>query len=191
MKVGVILGSVRKVRRGERVAKWLVKALQQFATIEFELLDLRDYPLPFYAEDNSPDSLEYGYSTDIATKWAKKIGEKDGFIIITAEYNHGPAAVLKNALDYVYSEWNHKPVAFVSYATGAAAGIRAVEQLRAIVGELEMADMQAAVHIGHVLKAIDENGVLQEVKYNERLKQVIKQFNWWLEALKTAREKTS
>src|SRR6266480_3696365 len=132
MKIAVILGTTRKVRRGERVAKWLMPQLSKFEGINFELLDLRDYPLPFYAEDNSPDSLENGYSNETATKWAAKIGEADAFIIITAEYNHGPTAVLKNALDYVYKEWNQKPVGFVSYASGAAAGIRAVEQLRTI-----------------------------------------------------------
>ena len=188
MKIGVILGSTRKVRRGERVAKWLMKQLAQFEHIEFELLDLRDYPLPFYAEDNSPDSLENGYSDPIATQWAGKIGEKDGFILIVSEYNHGPTAVLKNALDYVYNEWNKKPVTFVSYATGAAAGIRAVEQLREITVELEMAPMQAAIHIPHVLKALDEEGNVLQGNLNERVPVVMEQFLWWVHALKSARD---
>lgn len=189
MKIGVILGSTRKVRRGERVAKWLMQELSNIKEAEFELLDLRDYPLPFFAEDNSPDSLENGYSDPVATNWAAKIGEKDGFIFIVSEYNHGPTAVLKNALDYVYNEWNRKPVAFVSYASGAAAGVRAVEQLREIVVELEMAPMQAAVHIPHVLETIDENGVVVKGHLNERLETVLEQFLWWATALKTAREK--
>lgn len=189
MKIGVILGSTRKVRRGERVAKWLMTQLQNFKEAEYELLDLRDYPLPFFAEDDSPDSLKNGYSTPVATDWAKKIGEKDGFVIITAEYNHGPAAVLKNALDYVYTEWNRKPVAFVSYATGSSGGMRAVEQLRTIVGELQMADMQAAVHITNVLDTLSEEGHLLKGHYNERLQTVMEEFIWWLDALKMAREK--
>ncbi len=189
MKIAVILGSIRKVRRGERVAKWLMPQLEKMEGVTFELLDLRDYPLPFYAEDTSPDSLENGYSSEVATKWAAKIGKADAFILITSEYNHGPTAVLKNALDYVYNEWNKKPVAFVSYATGAAAGIRAVEQLRNITVELEMAPMQAAVHIGNVLDTIDENGNLLKGHYNERLGVIIEQLLWWAEALKTAREK--
>lgn len=190
MKIAVILGSTRAVRRGERVAKWLMSQLVNFKEAEFELLDLRDYPLPFYAEDNSPDSLENGYSNEVATKWAAKIGEADAFILITTEYNHGPAAVLKNALDYVYNEWNKKPVAFVSYATGPAGGIRAVEQLRQITIELKMAPMQAAVHISHVLDTIDENGKLLKGHFNQRVVTVVEQLLWWAEALKTAREKS-
>lgn len=189
MKVAVILGSIRKVRRGERVVKWLIPELKKIKDIRVELLDLRDYPLPFYAEDTSPDSLENGYSIDIATKWAAKIKEADAFIIITPEYNHGPPAVLKNALDYVYKEWNKKPVTFVSYAWGSAGGIRAVEQLRTITIELQMAPMQAAIHIGNVLQTIDENGKLLKGHYNERVAVIMEQLLWWAKALKTAREK--
>lgn len=189
MKIAVILGSVRKVRRGERVAKWLMPQLQKFEGVEFELLDLKDYPLPFYAEDNSPDSLENGYSDEVATKWAAKIGEADGFMLIVSEYNHGPTAVLKNALDYVYKEWNKKPVTFVSYATGAVGGARAVEQVRPITTELQMAPMQKAMHIAKVLDTIDENGNLLQGTYDKQLKGLVSQLLWWAEALKTAREK--
>lgn len=189
MKIAVILGSVRGVRRGGRVSTWLMAELSNFDTAEFELLDLRDFPLPFYEESTSPDSLENGYSNEVATKWAQKIGEADGFIIITAEYNHGPAAVLKNALDYVYTEWNKKPVTFVSYAPGAAAGVRAVEQLRANVIELQMAPMQAALHIDHVLETIDVEGNVLKGHHSERLAKVVEQLLWWTEALKAAREK--
>lgn len=191
MKIAVILGSIRGVRRGARVAKWLMPQLSKFEGIEFELLDLLDYPLPFYNEPNSPDSLENGYSNEVATKWAAKIGQADGFILITSEYNHAPPAVLKNALDYVYNEWNKKPVTFISYAPGAAAGIRAVEQLREISVELQMAPMQAALHISHVLDTIDGNGKLLKGHYNENLKDVIDQLVWWTEALKAARDKIS
>lgn len=191
MKIGVILGSTRKVRRGERVAKWLMSHLKRIEEAEFELLDLRDYPLPFYEEDNSPDSLEKGYSNNVATKWAAKIGEKDAFIFIVSEYNHGPTAVLKNALDYVYKEWGKKPVSFVSYASGAAAGIRAVEQLRSIVVELQMAPMQAAIHISHVMDAIDENGNLLKGHYGVRVPTIVAQLLWWTKVLKAARENNS
>lgn len=189
MKIAVILGSTREIRRGGRVAKWLMPQLSKIKGAKFELLDLRDYPLPFYNESNSPDSLENGYSNSIATKWAAKIGEADAFIIITPEYNHGPSAVLKNALDWVYNEWNKKPVSFVSYAPGAAGGIRAVEQLRQITIELQMAPMHAAVHVSHVLDTIDENGKLLKGKHNERVKVVVDELLWWAKALKTARDK--
>ncbi len=188
MKIGVILGSIRKIRRGERVAKWLIPQLAKFKDVEFELLDLRDYPLPFYSEDNSPDSLESGYTNEVAKKWAAKIGDKDAYIIINSEYNHGPAGVLKNALDWVYNEWNRKPVAFVSYAPGMGAGIRAVEQLRENVIELQMAPMREAVHISHVLDTIDEKGTLLKGHYNERVITVVEELLWWAKALKTARD---
>lgn len=188
MKIGVILGSVRKIRRGERVAKWLMKELQKYEGVEFELLDLRDYPLPFFAEDSSPDSLEHGYSTPVAASWAAKIAEKDGFILIVGEYNHGPIPVLKNALDYAYTEWNKKAVAFVGYATGNSGAMRAVEQLRPVVGELMMADMQAAVHMRTVLETLDEEGNLRQGHYGEQLSEVMEQLLWWATALKTARE---
>jgi len=190
MKIAVILGSIRKIRRGERVAKWLMPQLAKIKEAEFELLDLRDYPLTFYSEDNSPDSLEDGYTNEIAKKWAAKIGESDGFILIHSEYNHGPAAVLKNALDWVYKEWVKKPVAFVSYAPGAGAGIRAVEQLRENVIELQMAPMREAVHISHVLDSIDEDGNLLKGHYNERVIVVVEQLLWWTKALKKARDRS-
>lgn len=189
MKIGVILGSTRKVRRGERVATWVMGELSKRTDAQFELLDLVDYPLPFYQEEDSPDSLPNGYSTPVATKWAAKIAEKDGFIIITPEYNHSPSAVLKNALDYVYDEWAKKPVTFVSYSSGAAAGIRAVEQLRLIVIELQMAPMQNAVHIANILSAIDEHGVLLKEHHGKKLNNVVEQLLWWTNALKNAREK--
>ena len=189
MKIAVILGSVREIRRGERVSKWLMIQLSKIKEAEFELLDLRDYPLPFYYEDNSPDSLENGYTNDVATKWAAKIKEADGFMMITPEYNHGPNAVLKNALDWVYNEWNKKPVTFVGYATGAGGAIRAVEQLREIAVGLEMAPIKSALFISHVLDTIGEEGNLLKGTYNEQLPKVIKQILWWAEALRTAREK--
>lgn len=191
MKIGIILGSIRKIRRGERVAKWLMPQLAKFKEVEFELLDLRDYPLPFYSEDNSPDSLESGYTNEVAKKWAAKIGEKDGYIIINSEYNHGPAAVLKNALDWVYGEWNKKPVAFVSYAPGAGAGIRGVEQLRLSTIELQMAPMREALHISHVLDTIDEGGNLLNGNYNARVVTVVEELLWWAKALKSARDNNS
>ncbi len=188
MKIGVVLGSTRKARRGERVAKWLMSELRNFPGIDFELLDLREYPLPFYEEDTSPDSLENGYTNPVATKWAAKIGEMDGFIFIVGEYNHGPIPVLLNAIDYVYNEWNKKPVVFVSYSTSATAGARAVEQLRAITSEVEMAPMQAAIHIGDVESKFDENGTLLKGHYKERLPVVMEQFLWWANTLKNARD---
>ncbi len=190
MKIAVILGSIREVRRGGRVAKWLMAQLLARKDIEVELLDLRDYPLPFYDESSSPEGLEGKYTNTLGKKWAKEIGGFDAFIMVTPEYNHGTSAVLKNALDWVYYEWNRKPVAFVSYAPGAAGGIRAVEQLRQTVIELQMAPIGTAIHITYVLDTLDENGKLLQGHFNERLEKLMTDLLWWAEALKTARDKS-
>lgn len=188
MKIAVILGSIREIRRGGRVAKWLVSQIKNFKNFQWELLDLKDYPLPFYNETNSPEGLKGNYTNNIGKKWAEKIGEFDGFIIITPEYNHGTSAVLKNALDWVYYEWNRKPVAFISYSTNAAGGIRAVEQLRQNSIELQMVPIDKAIHITYVLATLDENGNVLKGHFNERLEVLIEELLWWAQALKTARE---
>lgn len=188
MKIAVILGSIREVRRGARVAKWFMSQLAKREGVEFELLDLIDYPLPFFNEANSPQGLKGNYTNEIGKKWAAKIGEADAFIMICPEYNHGTSAVLKNALDWVYKEWNRKPVAFVSYSTNAAGGIRAVQQLRENVIELEMAPIPSSIHVTYVLDTIDENGNLLQGHFNERIVGLLDDLLWWANALKKARD---
>jgi NAD(P)H-dependent FMN reductase len=191
MKLGVILGSTRKIRRGGRVAKWLVPQLKQYKDFEVELMDLNEYPLPFFDESNSPEGLNGEYTNEVAKRWSAKVAEKDAFIIITPEYNHGTSAVLKNALDWLYYEWSKKPVAFISYASGAAGGIRGVEQLRQNVIELQMAPMREAVHIANVLDYLDEDGHILQGHLNERLVPLIGQLGWWAKALKAARDQNN
>jgi len=188
MKLGVILGSIREIRRGGRVAKWLMPQLQKYPEVEAELLDLKDYPLPFFNESNSPEGLQGHYTNDVAKRWSAKVGAMDAFIILTPEYNHGTSAVLKNALDWLYPEWNRKPVAFISYAPGNFGGVRAVEQLRQNVIELQMMPLQQAIHITHVLDTLDEAGNLQSGHYNERLETLMHELEWWGRGLKAARD---
>jgi NAD(P)H-dependent FMN reductase len=159
-KIHVIVGSTRPGRVSEGIAKWALGIAQRLG-LDAELVDLRDWPLPFYAEVGPPKMLGGQYSTPVATKWAAKVKEADGYLIVTPEYNHGYPAVLKNALDYCYDEWNGKPVAFVSYG-GVAAGTRSVGQLRQVVAELQMFDLRDAVHIPFVNKAIDAAGAPQD-----------------------------
>lgn len=127
----------------------------------------------------------------MAKKWSAKIASKDAFIIIAPEYNHGTSAVLKNALDWLYYEWNRKPVAFVSYSPNAVGGVRAVEQLRQNVIELQMAPVHSSIHINYVLDTIDEKGNLLKGHFNERLTKLMNDLLWWTKALKTARKKTN
>src|SRR5256886_5975774 len=117
--MGIILGSTRPNRNGEQVARWVLEAASRRHDAHFELLDLRDYPLPHLDEPLPPSFGQY--QNEHTRQWAAKIASFDGFVIVTPEYNHGTAGVLKNAIDYLYAEWNNKAVGFVSYGgTGAA-----------------------------------------------------------------------
>ncbi|MGD0328096.1 MAG: NAD(P)H-dependent oxidoreductase [Minisyncoccia bacterium] len=153
LKIYVIIGSTRQNRFSEKPARYLYEELKKKKDIQAELIDLRDWPLPFFDEPMGPSMLKGNYSHELAKKWAAKVGEADGYIIVTPEYNHGYPAVLKNALDWVYTEWNKKPVGFVSY--GSVGGARSVEQLRQVVVELQMVPIRNAIHIpGDVYVAV-------------------------------------
>lgn len=188
MKLGIIIGSIRDIRRGGRVAKWLLPQFEQFDDFDIEVLDVKDFPLPFFNESNSPEGLNGEYGNETAQRWSAKVREMDAFIIVTPEYNHGAPASLKNALDWLYHEWVRKPVAFISYSPNAAGGVRSVEQLRQNVIELQMAPLREAIHITYVLDTISEDGELLQGHFNERLVKLMEELAWWSHALKTARE---
>ncbi|MGX6602405.1 NADPH-dependent FMN reductase [Micromonosporaceae bacterium Da 78-11] len=140
-KIGIILGSTRPGRNGEAVAKWVLDVAAKRTDAEFELVDLLDYHLPHLDEAAPPSFGQYTQPHTIA--WAAKIKSFDGFIMVTPEYNHSTSGALKNAIDFLFAEWNNKAVGFVSY--GSVGGTRAVEHLRLIAGELMMADVRAQV----------------------------------------------
>lgn len=140
-RIAIILGSTRPNRNGEQVAKWVLDVASSRDDAEYELVDLRDYPLP-HLDEPLPPSLGQ-YAAEHTKEWADKIASFDGFVIVTPEYNHSTSGVLKNAIDYLYAEWNNKAVGFVSY--GAVGGARAVEHLRLVAGELQMADVRQQV----------------------------------------------
>jgi NAD(P)H-dependent FMN reductase len=145
VNVKVIIGTTRQQRFGDKPAHWICDEARAQPHVEVELLDLRDYPLPFFDEPASPMWQNGRYGNEAVQRWADRIADGDAFIIVTAEYNHGYPAVLKNALDHIYPEWVDKPVGFVSY--GNAGGARAVEQLRQVVVELKMLPIRSAIHI--------------------------------------------
>jgi NAD(P)H-dependent FMN reductase len=143
MNVAIILGSTRPGRIGEAVAQWVYKIAQRRTDTDtrFELVDIKDFNLPLLDEPMPPSLGQY---TQPHTKtWAAKIAEFDAFVFVTAEYNHGIPGALKNAIDYLFREWNHKAAGFVSY--GNAGGARAVEQLRLVMAELRVADVRSQV----------------------------------------------
>lgn len=187
VKLQVIIGSTRQNRFGEKPAKWIFEELKKKEGIEAELIDLRDWPLPFFDEPVSPLMSEGKYVNELAPKWAKKIEEADGYIFVTPEYNHGYSAVLKNAMDYVYKEWNKKPVAFVSYGA-VAGGTRAVQQLRQVAIELQMVPIRAGVHIPNFWTLLDEKGNIKTETLQDNADIMIDQLLWWTKALRTARE---
>jgi NAD(P)H-dependent FMN reductase len=140
-RLAIIIGSTRPGRNGKAVADWVYDRAAQRDDAEFELVDLRDFPLPHYDEAGSP--ARSTFDADHAVAWTSKVAEFDGFVFVTPEYNHSTSGVLKNALDYVYTEWNNKAAAFVSY--GGAGGARAVEHLRLVASELAMATVRNQV----------------------------------------------
>jgi len=140
-KIAIIIGSTRPGRNGEAVAKWVYDISKNRKDAEFELVDLKDFNLPLL-DELMPAAMQQ-YSKPHTKVWASKIAEFDGFIFVTPEYNHSVSGALKNAIDFISKEWNNKAAGFVSY--GSAGGARAVEQLRLIVAELQIADVRAQV----------------------------------------------
>lgn len=190
MKIQVIMGSTRQGRFSEQPAKWVMDNLQKQEGVEAELIDLRDWKLPFYDEPVSPGMMEMmkaDYVNPLGKKWAAKIGEADGYIMIVPEYNHGYPAVLKNAIDYVYKEWNNKPIAFVSYG-GVAGGTRSVQQLRQVVIELQMVPIRNGVHIPMFWTLLDDKGELHMENHADGIKALIDQLLSWAKSLKAMRE---
>lgn len=187
LKILVILGSTREGRAGEKVAKWVMEELARRTDAAFELADLKIWKLPYFEESESPQDLKGNYKTPGAAEWAKKVDESDGFLIITPEYNHGYPAVLKNALDFAYLEWNRKPVAFVSYG-GGAGGARSAEQLKQVAVELEMAPVKTQLVIPRVWEAFDEAGQPKNPNIQGILNHTVNDLLWWTRALKDAKK---
>jgi NAD(P)H-dependent FMN reductase len=141
IKIAVILGSTRPGRKGEPVARWVYDIASKRSDAEFELVDIADFDLPLLDEPVPPSMGQYSRPHTFA--WSEKIASFDAFVFVTAEYNRGIPAALKNAIDFLYAEWNNKAAGFVSY--GSVGGTRAVEQLRLAMGELQIADVRTQV----------------------------------------------
>ena len=141
IKVAIIVGSTRPGRKAAAVAAWVHEAAKERTDAELEVVDIQDFGLPLLDEAMPPSMGQY--SQPHTKAWAAKIDAFDAFVFVTPEYNHGTSAALKNAIDYLFREWNNKAAGFVSY--GGAGGVRAVEQLRLVMGELQIADVRAQV----------------------------------------------
>ncbi|HEY1551630.1 MAG TPA: NAD(P)H-dependent oxidoreductase [Kofleriaceae bacterium] len=186
LRLGVILGSTRTGRFADRPGAWFVELAKQREHLAVELVDLRDYPLPFFDEPKSP--FREPSKHEVAVRWSRKVAELDAFVFVTGEYNHGIPAALKNALDYLYPEWNRKPAGYISY--GNAGGARGVEQLRLNLIELQVAPVRAAVHIGRpeFIELLMHGKTLGEFPHlAQTANLMLDDLIWWGHALRAAR----
>ncbi len=185
-KIGLIVGSVRENRFADKAAAWISELAARRDDLAVETVDLKDYALPFFSDPISP---AFAPSTHPESRrWQAKMLELDGYVVTAAEYNRGPTGVLKNALDHAYREYNRKPIAFVGY--GGVGGARAVEQLRLIAIELQMAPIRNAVHIGgsDFYAAIKGEKPLADMPHLEKMAQAMfDELAWWAYALKRSR----
>lgn len=183
-KIGIILGSTRPGRNGEAVAKWVYDIASRRSDAEYELVDLLDYALPHL--DEAVPASQGRYANEHTKQWAAKIAELDGFVFVTPEYNHSTSGALKNAIDFVYSEWNNKAAGFVSY--GSAGGTRAVEHLRLIMGELQVADVRAQVALSLFTDFENFSSFKPGPQHEGTLGVVLDQTVSWAKALETVRK---
>ena len=146
VKIAIVTGSTRPGRNNEAVARWVNQIAQQRTDADFELVDIADYHLPLFDEPMSP--MFGKYTKPHTQAWAEKIASFDGFVFVTPEYNHSIPGALKNAIDFLYREWNNKAAGFVSY--GGSGGVRAVEHLRLVMAELMVATVRAQVMLSLV-----------------------------------------
>src|SRR5438874_9968976 len=184
LNIAVIIGSTRPGRVGESVAKWVYELAKKRTEAEFELVDIKDFNLPLLDEPAPPSMGQY--SQQHTKTWAAKIDSFDGYVFVTPEYNHGICGALKNAIDFLFREWNNKAAGFVSY--GGAGGARAVEQLRLVLAEVQMATVRNQVLLSMFADfenfSVFKPGPTKEQSVNDMLDQLIA----WGGALKTLRK---
>jgi NAD(P)H-dependent FMN reductase len=185
LRIAIILGSTRPGRNGEAVPKWVYEIAQKRSDAEFELVDIKDFNLPLLDEPVPPSLGQY--SKEHTKLWAAKIDSFDAYVFVTPEYNHGTSGALKNAIDFLFREWNDKAAGFVSYG-GAAAGARAAEELRLILTEVQIATVRNQVLLSLYTDfenfSVFKPAAGQETSVDAMLDQVIA----WGRALKTLRQ---
>ena len=182
-RIAVIVGSTRPNRNAPAVAQWVHENTRERTDAEFELVDIADFNLPLLDEENPPAMGQY--EKEHTRRWAEKVASFDGFVFVTPEYNHSVPAALKNAVDFLYAEWNNKSVGFVSY--GSAGGTRSVEAWRLIAAELQMADVRAQVFLPFSTDFAGMTEFTPSEGATEALQPLFDQVVAWAEALKPLR----
>jgi NAD(P)H-dependent FMN reductase len=184
LRIAIIVGSTRPGRNAEAVAKWVHEHARTRSDAQFELLDLEDFGLPLLDEPIPPS--QGMYQKEHTKRWAAAIEPCDGYVLVTPEYNHGTSAALKNALDYLYKEWNNKAAGFVSY--GTMMGARAVESLRITMAELQVATVRAQVGFSLFTDFENYTTFKPDTRHETSLHTMLDQLVAWSGALKTVRE---
>lgn len=190
LRTGIIVGSTRRGRFADRPAQWLLELARKRTDLAPQLVDLRDYPLPFFDEPKSP--LRAPSQHPVAVAWSRKVASLDAFVFVTGEYNHSIPAVLKNALDYLFAEWGRKPASYVSY--GNAGGARGVEQLRLMLVELQVAPIRSAVHLARpefLEMLLHGKSFADFPNLDTGANAMLDDLTWWGRALRTARGATA
>ena len=184
LKIGIILGSTRPGRNGEAVARWVLEQAKTRKDADFELVDIAEYNLPLLDEPVPPSQGKY--SKDHTKRWSAKISSFDAYVFVTPEYNHATSGALKNALDFLYAEWNNKAAGFVAY--GSAGGVRAVENLRLIAAELQMATVRAQVAFMLATDFENYSVFKPDPRHEKTLVTMLEQLVAWGTAMKTVRD---
>jgi NAD(P)H-dependent FMN reductase len=186
-KIAIIIGTTRQGRFADRPAQWIFDLAKARGAADFELVDLRDYPLPFFDEPMSPAYA--APKNEAAQRWGKKVAEFDGYIFVTGEYNRSVPGVLKNALDYLFLQLSRKPAGFIGF--GGVGGARAIEHLRLIMVELQAAPLRNAVHIGlaEFIGMLQQGKAFADYPYLEQSANLmLTDLLWWTSTLKLGRE---
>jgi NAD(P)H-dependent FMN reductase len=184
IKVGIIVGSTRPGRHADVVANWVLENAKKRNDAQYEIVDIKDFNLPLLDEPVPPSMGQYSHPHTKA--WAQKVASFDAYIFVTPEYNHAPSAALKNAIDFVYGEWNNKAAGFVSYGASASGG-RAVEHLRLVMAELQIADVRAQVLLSLFTDFENFSVFKPAVVHENAMATMLDQLVAWGTAMKTVR----
>src|SRR5262245_34870326 len=184
LKVAIVTGSTRPGRKCELVARWVQELARTRSDAEFELVDIKEFDLPLLDEPVAP--MLGQYANEHTKAWSAKVASFDAFVFVTPEYNHGIPGALKNAIDFLYKEWNHKSAGFVSY--GGAGGVRAVESLRLVMGELMVADVRAQVALSLFTDFENFTAFTPASHHTKSVHTMLDQVIQWGNALKPLRE---
>lgn len=187
VNIGIIAASTRPGRFGIQPATWVHELAQQRDDANYELVDLAEVDLPLLDEANPPAMHQYEHAH--TRRWAERVDRLDGFVFVTPEYNHSIPGALKNAIDFVFREWNYKPASFVSYGS-AAGGARAVEHLRGVMGEVKIYDLRDQLLLPNYWNRLDENGQYRfSDEEREQAKALLDDLVLWAEQMQTVRER--